>query len=243
MGEEEKRNKEGRKTEVIKASKVTIFICANSKWSRTKVWWDSRRGVHMGTVMIWAPSWPRQCFTSIVWYLIICNTKNKHSPAGDTIPRVRLTIDMASRNNPQYPRPPYWWGHRLAGASALHNGVSPALSSVLANPPGCVTKGWSLGAQKARPGLSQSERVKFSHLSGSSSPSRPPKETPRPSLRLSQAPEPPETVSVRVFLLTLRPLCCVCGWKYVFIIRSLKCVFPSFHLNENVLVPKYMPFI
>lgn len=40
MGGEEKklRNKEGRKTEVKKGSKVTIFICANSKLSRKKVW-------------------------------------------------------------------------------------------------------------------------------------------------------------------------------------------------------------
>ena len=36
----------------------------------------------------------------------------------------------------------------------------------------------------------------------------------------------------------------LCLWvEIVFIIRSLKCVFPSFHLNENLLVPKYMPFI
>lgn len=32
------RQEEGRKTEVIKASKVTIFTCANSKLSRKEVW-------------------------------------------------------------------------------------------------------------------------------------------------------------------------------------------------------------
>lgn len=37
-GRKKLRNKEGRKTEVKKGSKVTIFICANSKLSRRKVW-------------------------------------------------------------------------------------------------------------------------------------------------------------------------------------------------------------
>ena len=145
---------------------------------------------------------------------------------------VREITDMTSCNNPRYPQPPFTDEETEARRGKyLSNSVSPALSSVLVNPPGCVTKDWSLGAQKALPDLSQSKRVKFSHLSGSSSPSRPPRATPPPSLRLSRATEPPETISVRVFLLTLRPLCCVCGWKYVCIIRSLKCVFPSFHFK------------
>lgn len=37
-GRKKLRQEEGRKTEVIKASKVTIFTCANSKLRRKKVW-------------------------------------------------------------------------------------------------------------------------------------------------------------------------------------------------------------
>ena len=57
---------------------------------------------------------------------------------------------MTSCNNPRYPQPPFTDEETEARRGKyLSNSVSPALSSVLVNPPGCVTKGWSLGGTES----------------------------------------------------------------------------------------------